>query len=99
MNDFFGYQTPDALNESLWSLLFCSTDSSECTTVNFEKNETVVSETKRVSVAGKIAESKSSPLWSYCDDRSGFSPACVSMMPRSFVEPLEGEICSEGEIA
>jgi hypothetical protein len=92
MFDFFGNQSPDVLNESLWSLLFCSADSSEHAGIIHAKDES--------SAAEKIVDKgPKSPVWSYSKDMSGFSPSCVSMMSRSFVvEPLEcGGLCEEGE--
>ena len=91
MFDFFGNQSPDVLNESLWSLLICSADSSEHAGIIHAKDES--------SAAEKIVDKgPKSPVWSYSKDMSGFSPSCVSMMSRSFVvEPLEcGGLCEEG---
>jgi hypothetical protein len=96
MFDFFGNQSPDVLNESLWSLLFCS---GEPASKMYANDGFAAVGSKRVAAEKSVDKGKS-PLWSFSDDVSGFSPSCVSMMPRSFVvEPLEcGEVCGQGRI-
>jgi hypothetical protein len=102
MFDFFGNQSPDVLNESVWSLLFCTADSSEHASLIHSKDESAAVESKRIAYTEKIVDNvdngPKSPVWSFSDDISGFSPSCVSMMPRSFVvEPLDcGELSGQG---